>query len=76
MPTAAKTKIPTKKLVYEATKISVKLNDVVQSASLGQVVVKNIHSARKHSGHGRVTLILADGRSLDYSPAVINAIWI
>jgi hypothetical protein len=69
------TSIKTKKLVYEATKVSVKQSDVVQTAALGAVTVESIHAARKKSGHGSITLKLPDGRLCDYSPAVINAIW-
>ena len=65
-----------KKLVYEATKVAVKPNDVVQSTTLGTVTVTNVHASRKHSGHGRVTLLLADGTKGDYSPSAIHAIWI
>ena len=65
----------TKKLIYEQTKISVKLNDVVHSPQLGQVTVCNIRAPRKHHGLGRITLLIADGRKLDYSPAVIGAKW-
>jgi hypothetical protein len=65
-----------KKLVYEATKVAVKINDVVQSESLGTVTVTNVRAARKKRGSGRVTLTLADGTHGDYSPAAIHAIWI
>jgi hypothetical protein len=69
------TKIKTKKLVYEATKVSVKQSDQVDTATLGRVTVENVYAARKKSGLGRVTLRLADGRLGDYPPSVINAIW-
>ena len=66
----------TKKLVYEATRVAVKPKDVVETATLGEVTVKNVRAARKEQGSGRVTLILADGTKGDYSPSAINAVWI
>jgi hypothetical protein len=63
-------------LIYETTKAVVKLNDVVQTETLGQVTVSNVRAPRKKRGSGRVTLTLANGSRGDYSPAVINAIWI
>lgn len=66
----------TKKLVYSETLVSVKPHDVIQSEKLGQVTVHNVHAPRKHSGQGRVTLDLADGRTADYPPSAIGAKWI
>jgi hypothetical protein len=68
--------VKTMHLIYETTKAAVKLNDVVQSETLGQVTVTNVHAPRKKHGHGRVTLTLADGTHGDYSPSAIHAIWI
>jgi hypothetical protein len=69
-------KKPTKKLVYAATNIAVKQNDSHTIPNVGTVTVESIHVARKKSGQGRVKLRLADGRLQDFSPSVINAIWI
>ena len=66
----------TKKLVYSDTLVSVKPHDVVETEQLGRVVVHNVHAPRKHSGQGRVTLDLPDGRTADYTPADIGAKWI
>ena len=64
------------KLIYKSSGLAVKRNDIVDTHHLGSVTVKNIHAPRKHSGHGRVTLILADGRVADYPPSVIDANWL
>lgn len=66
----------TEKLVYEATKVAVKINDTFDSPTLGLVTVTNIHAPRKKVGHGRLTLRLEDGRKGDYSPGAINAVWL
>jgi hypothetical protein len=65
----------TEHLVYEATKVVVKPGDVVQSETLGQVTVFNVHAPRKKHGHGRVTLTV-NGVHGDYSPAAIHAVWV
>ncbi len=70
------TKIKTKKLVHELTRVSIKLNEVIDTATLGKVTVTNIRAPRHKVGIGRVELKTADGRIGEYSPAVINAIWI
>jgi len=66
----------TQKLIYEATKVSVKLNDVIHNPTLGDLIVKNIRAPRKHSGTGRVTVMNSAGKKMDYAPSIINAIWI
>lgn len=67
----------TQKLVYESTKVSVKLNDKIDIPSLGGIVtVKGVHAPRKKAGMGKVTLLLPDGRKLQYSISVIRAVWI
>lgn len=76
MATTPKPKPKTKKLVYESSKVSVKQNDKVTSAELGEVTVLDILASRKKSGQGRVRLLLSGGAKGDYSPAAINAIWI
>lgn len=73
---ATKTIIKSKRLVYEDTGVTVKQSDSIILPELGTVVVVNIHAARKKSGTGRVTLQLADGTTQEYSPAIINAVWI
>jgi len=66
----------TKKLIYENSRVAVKPNDVVDVEGLGSAVVKNVRAPRKEAGSGRVTLLFADGRKLDYPPSIINATWI
>ncbi len=69
-------KKPTKKLVYASNNVAVKQNDLHTLPGVGTVTVEGIHVARKKSGQGRVKLKLADGKLQDFSPSVINAIWI
>jgi len=66
----------TKKLIYEDSKIAVKPNDMVDVPELGSVTVKNVRAPRKEAGTGRVTLLLSDGRKVDYPPSAIGATWI
>ena len=66
----------TKKLIYEESKKAVKPNDIVDVPELGSVIVKNVRAPRKESGSGRVTLLLPDGRKVDYPTSIINAVWI
>ena len=66
----------TRKLIYSDSQKAVKPNDIVDVPGLGSVIVKNVRAPRKEAGTGRVTLLLADGRKVDYAPAIINATWI
>lgn len=66
----------TKKLIYENSKAAVKPNDIVNIPGVGSATVKNVRAPRKESGTGRITLLLVDGRKLDYPPSIINATWI
>lgn len=70
------TKVKTKKLVHESTRVSIKYHEVIMSPTLGEVRVENIHAPKRAVGMGRVELKTADGRVADYPPSVINAIWI
>ena len=66
----------TKKLIYEDSKKAVKPNDIVDVPELGSVTVKNVRAPRKEAGTGRITLMLPDGRKVDYAPSIIGATWI
>ena len=66
----------TRKLIYSESQKAVKPNDIVDVPKLGSVIVKNVRAPRKESGTGRVTLLLSDGRKVDYPPSIINATWI